>query len=67
MQPLKAIAIAMLAGTVILAQEPNTPAANKPLGDPGAEANRSDAQTPPAQSKTSMATSDVTRVTLRAR
>jgi len=47
--------MAMLAGTVILAQQPNTPAANKPpIGDPGAQA----AQTPPAQSKTSMAAPD---------
>jgi len=51
--------MAMLAGTVMLAQEPNTPAANKPLtGDPGVQADRPAAQTPPAQSKTSMATSD---------
>src|SRR5258707_893356 len=55
MQPLNGIVMAMLAGTVILAQQPNTPAANKPpIGDPGAQA----AQTPPAQSKTSMATPD---------
>ena len=55
MQPLKGIVMAMLAGTVMLAQEPNTPAANKPpAGDPGVQV----AQTPPAQSKTSMATSD---------
>ena len=55
MQPLKGIVMAMLAGTVILAQQPNTPAANKPpIGDPGAQA----AQTPPAQSKTSMAAPD---------
>jgi hypothetical protein len=59
MQPLKGIVMAMLAGTVILAQEPNTPAANKPLtGDPGVQADRLAAQTPPAQSKTSMATWD---------
>ena len=59
MQPRKGIVIAMLAGTVMLAQEPNTPAANKPLtGDPGVQADRPAAQTPPAQSKTSMATSD---------
>jgi len=59
MQPLKGIVMAMLAGTVMLAQEPNTPAANKPLtGDPGVQADRPAAQTPPAQSKTSMATSD---------
>jgi len=51
--------MAMLAGTVILAQQPNTPAANKPpIGDPGAQADRPAAQTPPAQSKTSMATPD---------
>ena len=55
MQPLKGIVMAMLAGTVILAQQPNTPAANKPpIGDPGAQA----AQTPPAQGKTSMAAPD---------
>jgi hypothetical protein len=59
MQPLKGIVMAMLAGTVMLAQEPNTPAANKPLtGDPDVRADRPAAQTPPAQSKTSMATSD---------
>ena len=59
MQPLKGIVMAMLAGTVMLAQEPNTPGANKPLtGDPGVQADRPAAQTPPAQSKTSMATSD---------
>jgi hypothetical protein len=59
MQPLKGIVMAMLAGTVMLAQEPNTPAANKPLtGDPGVQADRPAAQTPPAQSKTSTATSD---------
>src|SRR6476619_6778587 len=52
MQPLKGILMAMLAGTVMLAQEPNTPAANKPLtGNPGVQADRSAAQTPPAQSK----------------
>jgi hypothetical protein len=57
-QPLKGIVMA-LAGTVMLAQEPNTPAANKPLaGDPGVQADRPSAQTPPAQTKTSMATSD---------
>jgi hypothetical protein len=60
MQPLKGILMAMLAGTVMLAQEPNTPAGNKPLtGNPGVQADRSAAQTPPAQSKTSMATSDL--------
>ena len=59
MQPLKGIVMAMLAGTVMLAQEPNTPAANKPpAGDPGVQADRPAAQTPPAQSKTSMATPD---------
>ena len=58
MQPLKGIVMAMLAGTVMLAQEPNAPAANKPLGDPGVQADRPAAQTPPAQSKTSMATPD---------
>jgi hypothetical protein len=59
MQPLKGIVMAMLAGTLMLAQEPNTPAANKPpKGDPGFQADRPAAQTPPAQSKTSMATSD---------
>jgi hypothetical protein len=58
-QPLKCIVMAMLAGTVMLAQEPNTPAANKPpKGDPGAQADRQAAQTRPAQTKTSMATSD---------
>ena len=52
MQLLKGIVMAMLAGTVMLSQEP---AANKPpAGDPGVQV----AQTPPAQSKTSMATSD---------
>ena len=57
MQPLKGIVMAMLAGTVMLAQEPNTPAVNKPLtGDPGVQADRPAAQTPPAQTKT--ATSD---------
>jgi hypothetical protein len=59
MQHLKGIVMAMVAGTVMLAQEPNTPAANKPLtGDPGVQADRPAAQTPPAQSKTSTATSD---------
>jgi len=59
MQPLKGIVMAMLAGTVMLAQQPNTPAANKPpIGDPGAQADRPAAQTPPEQSKTSMATPD---------
>src|ERR1700730_4833046 len=59
MQPLKGIVMAMLAGTVMLAQEANTPGANKPLtGDPGVQADRPAAQTPPAQSKTSIATSD---------
>jgi len=58
MQPLKGIVMAMLAGTVMLAQEPNTPGANKLLtGDPGVQADRPAAQTP-AQTKTSMATSD---------
>ncbi len=58
MQPLKGIVMSMLAGTLMLAQEPNTPAANKPLtGDPGVQAAPA-AQTPPAQSKTSMARSD---------
>jgi len=59
MQPLKGIAIAMLAGAAMLAQEQqNTPAANKPpTGDPGVQADRPAAQTPPAQGKTSMAAS----------
>jgi hypothetical protein len=52
MQPLKGIVMATLAGTVMLAQEPN-----KPLTDnPGIQADRPATQTPP--SKTSMATSD---------
>jgi hypothetical protein len=58
-QPLKGIVMAMLAGTVMLAQVPNTPAANKPpTGDPGVQAERPTAQTPPAETKTSIATSD---------
>ena len=59
MRPLNGIVMAMLVGTVMLAQEPNNPAANKPpIGDPGAQADRPAAQTPPEQSKTSMATPD---------
>ena len=54
MQLLKGIVMAMLAAIVMLAQEPNTPAANKP----GVPADRPAAQTRPAQSKTSIATSD---------
>jgi hypothetical protein len=51
--------MAILAATVMLAQEPNTPAATKPLtGDPGVQVDRPAAQTPPAQTKTSMATSE---------
>ena len=47
MQPLKGIVMAMLAGTVMLAQEPNTPAANKPLtGDPGVQGGVQQAQSP---------------------
>ena len=59
MQLLKGIVMAMLAAIVMVAQEPNTPAANKPLtGNSAVPADPPAAQTRPAQSKTSMATSD---------